>query len=108
MTEGQLSLDLALYLQDLQDSRQYVSDPILAFLGHKVGDAESYGIDVGVVYAPRSVEGLTLRLAGNWNSSEGPIPGLKLKRSPASVMAIACRWCRSGHWRWAQIIPGRP
>ena len=71
LAEGQLSLDLALYFQDLQDSRQYVSDPILAFFqDYKVGDAESYGIDVGVVYAPRSVEGLTLRLAGNWNSSE--------------------------------------
>ena len=64
-------MDLALYFQDLQDSRQYVSDPILAFFqDYQVGDAESYGIDVGVVYAPRSVEGLTLRLAGNWNSSE--------------------------------------
>ena len=71
LAEGQLSLDLALYFQDLQDSRQYVSDPILAFFqDYQVGDAESYGIDVGVVYAPRSVEGLTLRLAGNWNSSE--------------------------------------
>ena len=48
---GQLSLDLALYFQDLQDSRQYVSDPIIAFFqDYQVGDAESYGIDVGVVY----------------------------------------------------------
>ena len=71
LAEGQLSLDLALYFQDLQDSRQYVPDPIIAFFqDYQVGDAESYGIDVGVVYAPQSVEGLTLRLAGNWNSSE--------------------------------------
>lgn len=69
LADGQVSLDLAVYYQDWKDSRQFV--PVFGlFQDYQVGDAESYGLDIGIVYAPSAVEGLMLRLSANVNESE--------------------------------------
>ena len=69
LLDGQLLLDVALYYQDWQDMRNLVPTFGL-FQEYHVGDAELYGVDLGVVYNPPEIEGLTLQLTANWNSSE--------------------------------------
>jgi len=68
---GRLVLDVALYYLDWQNQIQSISAGIInAPAAYQVGDAEIYGIDLGVVYYSEAIPGLTLNLAGNWNNAE--------------------------------------
>ena len=64
LLDGQLQLETAAYYMDWQDYRQNVT--YLEFpLVYTFGDAEIYGVDLSVNYAPASIDGLNFTLAAN-------------------------------------------
>lgn len=66
---GNASYELAVYYQDWQDVRMRVPFAGI-FQEYQVGDAEIYGVDLVMSYAPASIDGLNLDAALNWNSAE--------------------------------------
>lgn len=67
--DGQLVLDAAIYYMEWQDTRQPIPAAGL-FMQAAPGDGELYGVDVGLTYQPAGLEGLSLTVSGNLNSSE--------------------------------------
>ena len=69
LANGQLLIDLAGYYMDWQDVHQVA--PFLGlFQSYQFGDAEVIGLDIGLLYAPASIEGLTVQVTANFNQSE--------------------------------------
>lgn len=69
LIDGQLSLDAAVYYEDWSDVREAVPFDGL-YQDYQVGDAQIYGLDLNLVFAPASVEGLTVQATANVNSAE--------------------------------------
>jgi len=69
LSDDSLLLDVALYYQDWNDAR-FSAAFMGLFAAYGVGDVESYGIDLGLMYAPQSIPGLTFTGTANWNSTE--------------------------------------
>ena len=69
LAEGRLLIDLAGYYMDWQDIHQ-----VAFFLGvgqsYQFGDAELMGLDIGLIYSPASIEGLTVQVTANFNRNE--------------------------------------
>lgn len=69
LADQQVLLEVSAYFMDWQDVRQQVQFFAVG-QGYSVGDAEVKGIDLSLMYAPKSVPGLTLQLSANWADSE--------------------------------------
>ncbi len=69
LLNGRLFIDAAFYWQDWKRTPQHLAIGGL-FQAYNVGDSELYGFDFGLQYRPAAIDGLTLSLNGNWNSSE--------------------------------------
>jgi len=111
LAAGQVALDAAIYYQDWKDNRQPV--PFFGlFQSYQIGDAVIPGIDVGLIYTPASISGLTLRANGNWNDAHftaidpaisaaaGAEEGDRLPLVPEWTAAIAASyaWPVAGNW----------
>lgn len=112
LADNQLIMDIALYFQDWENVRQFVSAGGLS-LEYQVGDAEVYGIDLGISYSPTAIEGLSLQLSANWNSAEyvsinpvvsavmGANKGDRIALVPEWTMSLMASysWMLAGNWR---------
>ena len=111
LLEGQLALDAAVYYEDWSDVREAVPFNGL-YQDYQVGDAEIYGLDLSMVLAPDSLEGLTVQATFNVNSSEfknldpaietasGMQEGDRLPLVPESTLSLAGNysWSIGGGW----------
>ena len=111
LLEGQLALDAAVYYEDWSDVREAVPFNGL-YQDYQVGDAEIYGLDLSMVLAPQSLQGLTVQATFNVNSSEfknldpaietasGMQEGDRLPLVPESTLSLAGNysWSIGGGW----------
>ncbi len=66
---GELLLDASVYYQDWKDVQGAARLGSIQTSFH-IGDADGWGIDLGVTWAPEAVPGLSLMLTMNWNDME--------------------------------------
>ena len=69
LADGAMVLDASVYYQDWTDVQGAgrLGSISTAF---PLGDADGFGIDLGITWAPESVPGLNVVLAANWNNME--------------------------------------
>ncbi len=112
LLDGQLQLETAAYYMDWQDFRQNVT--FFNFpLVYTFGDAEIYGVDLSVKYAPASIDGLNFTLVANLADGEltrvdpaleaatGIEEGSDLPGQPDSTFALSTNysWSMGDNWQ---------
>ena len=112
LLDGQLQLETAAYYMDWKDYRQNVTVLQLPVV-YTFGDAEIYGIDLSVNYAPASIDGLNFTLAANIADGEltrvdpavsaatGIEEGSDLSGQPDSTLALSTNytWSMGDNWQ---------
>lgn len=112
LLDDQLSLDAAFYYEDWSNVHAKVQFNRL-YQNYQVGDAEIYGLDLSVIFAPASVEGFTVQATANVNSAEfkklnpelmaasGMRNGDRLPLVPESTLGLLGNYTRALEGGWS-------